>query len=462
MKSPGLFSLTSLGLLALSGCAPVDDEVLGAVSMQLQSVPAGVSCLRIVFRLPTATNDTTRSFAVTANQATTLDLGVLPAGAYTFRANAYGVACGSVVASTVATWVGDAVPATITAGHSTQVAFALRPNVTTTTTVDFIQPVRAIYSGNSANTTYAVMQDGSVRAWGANDLGQIGDGTTSTDGRGVNLPRTVQGLTSPSQIGAARGFACATTQNQGLACWGMQDVGQLGPTVAPRAVPTFNPDLEPLAIAVAYHGVCGDLGGGEWRCWGGLNPSNEGRFFAARATVAPSALGPFAGAPVLLLTEAGRLYNAAPTGAVQNELSSRVLDAAGVVNQYCLVQADGFVACSTDLSSTDDPHWRYPLGLGDVRSLVAGWTHFCALRGDQTARCWGANDMGQLGAALYDAQSNSPVTVPLTGVRQLASGENHTCALLNDGTVWCWGRNDVGQLGDGTNITRFAPVRVRL
>src|SRR5688500_9977629 len=45
---------------------------------------------------------------------------------------------------------------------------------------------------------------------------------------------------------------------------------------------------------------------------------------------------------------------------------------------------------------------------------------------------------------------------------RLASGSqnHHSCALRPDGSVRCWGMNDVGQVGDGTTTDRLTPVAV--
>src|SRR5256884_9464359 len=41
---------------------------------------------------------------------------------------------------------------------------------------------------------------------------------------------------------------------------------------------------------------------------------------------------------------------------------------------------------------------------------------------------------------------------------RLAIGSTHTCEILDDGSVRCWGVNNLGQLGDGTFFDRNAPV----
>lgn len=120
--------------------------------------------------------------------------------------------------------------------------------------------------------------------------------------------------------------------------------------------------------------------------------------------------------------------------------------------------------------------------------LAVGGSHACALPGDGTVQCWGADTSGQLGNGQVRALANPaawadspPVTVisgagstaPLTGVVAIAAGFDHTCALLADTTVRCWGDNAAvaggqlgpaprsgGELGDGTTTSRSAPVRV--
>ena len=88
--------------------------------------------------------------------------------------------------------------------------------------------------------------------------------------------------------------------------------------------------------------------------------------------------------------------------------------------------------------------------------LALGGAHSCALTSAGGARCWGNDQQGQLGdfsgGILYSTTPVNGIGLS-TGLRELASGAEHACALTAAGGVKCWGRNDVGQLGDGT-LTR--------
>ena len=96
-------------------------------------------------------------------------------------------------------------------------------------------------------------------------------------------------------------------------------------------------------------------------------------------------------------------------------------------------------------------------------TVGAGGSHSCAVM-DGGVRCWGSNDYGELGAPSFgDVKSATSVLTlePGTnaGVTSLAVGEHHSCAIVNE-TLKCWGRNDHGQLGLGDTDDRRIPSTV--
>ncbi|GFH57073.1 T9SS C-terminal target domain-containing protein [Chaetoceros tenuissimus] len=97
-----------------------------------------------------------------------------------------------------------------------------------------------------------------------------------------------------------------------------------------------------------------------------------------------------------------------------------------------------------------------PISLGnDIEQMTAGSTHFCARLNDGTAKCWGANQRGQLGigSAAYTADyHDSPVLVlgsagsTLTGITHIDAGHSSTCVVANNQPM-CFGDNSSYQLG---------------
>jgi alpha-tubulin suppressor-like RCC1 family protein len=87
----------------------------------------------------------------------------------------------------------------------------------------------AITSG--ANHSCALMSSGRVRCWGANDSGQLGDGTF----RAHNRPVTVRGLSNAIVVSAGGDHTCAMTKAGALLCWGWNYWGQLGDGAPPAS-----------------------------------------------------------------------------------------------------------------------------------------------------------------------------------------------------------------------------------
>lgn len=143
---------------------------------------------------------------------------------------------------------------------------------------------------------------------------------------------------------------------------------------------------------------------------------------------------------------------------------------AGKAFNCALLQQSGSVVCwgrNTDCqlgankeSESSGPFSAQPVALGGrAIAIEAGGWHACAILESGVLKCWGNNELGQLGVGKAVDSVSLGCFVELMGdnlpavdfggktVLQLAAGDYFTCALLEGGTVSCFGRNDFGQLG---------------
>src|SRR3990172_8896264 len=72
--------------------------------------------------------------------------------------------------------------------------------------------------------TCGMMSDGSVKCWGGNSSGQLGNGTNIYS----SSPVTVSGITSAIAIAAGGQHSCALLSSGLVKCWGGNSSGQLG------------------------------------------------------------------------------------------------------------------------------------------------------------------------------------------------------------------------------------------
>jgi alpha-tubulin suppressor-like RCC1 family protein len=97
-------------------------------------------------------------------------------------------------------------------------------------------------------------------------------------------------------------------------------------------------------------------------------------------------------------------------------------------------------------------------------SVSAGLGHTCAVTAAGAGWCWGANSSGQLGNGTTSTTATGPTMVQAfpSGLASISAGGVHTCAVTTAGAAKCWGLNNVGQLGNGTSGTTAvtAPVSV--
>ena len=113
----------------------------------------------------------------------------------------------------------------------------------------------------------ALTMTGAVRCWGANDAGQLGDGTLLDRGRAVEI----QGVPSSQvRITAGENHTCALSAEGAVRCWGKNASGQIGDgTFISRRHATLLPGrMNATAISAGGRHTCAVTIAGEVHCWG--------------------------------------------------------------------------------------------------------------------------------------------------------------------------------------------------
>ena len=146
-------------------------------------------------------------------------------------------------------------------GDGTMGGFAMTPQFVHGMT----NAVKAITGGFF---TCAIVSDSTVQCWGRNQDGQLGNGDSTTD---VPLPAPVQGLGPVADFAAGGYHACAIMSDRTVKCWGRNVRGQVGdgttdsPVVQPHAVGGLS-NVASLSLGT-YHS-CALLQDRTVQCWG--------------------------------------------------------------------------------------------------------------------------------------------------------------------------------------------------
>lgn len=133
----------------------------------------------------------------------------------------------------------------------------------------------------------------------------------------------------------------------------------------------------------------------------------------------------------------------------------------------CMIAKSGQVRCWGDNGVAQLGDGTYtnrtsPINLNDPTSYkyISSLNHHtCGITSSDKLKCWGHNYYGQIGDGSSKNNKSSPVEVDSSlKFKTVSAGVDHTCAVTTAGQMKCWGNNDLGQVGDGTTQTRSAPI----
>ncbi|MDB6174478.1 MAG: hypothetical protein JWL59_3789 [Chthoniobacteraceae bacterium] len=323
----------------------------------------------------------------------------------------------------------------------------------------------ANYFGGTGNDLVLQWARSRPVAWGANDYGQIGDGSTTNRLVPVNVLSTgVLAGKTPISVAAGLSHSLALCADGTVAAWGANDRGQLGnysatqnttvQSLVPVAVNSSGVLAGKRVVSVAagqIHSLalCSD---GTVAAWGSNYDGQLGNHNSifSMAPMAVDITGVLAGKTVVAVAAGGA--------------HSLALCADGTLVAWGS-NYNGQLGNDSALRSSIPVRVNTAgvLSGKKVVAVSAGSKHSLALCSDGTVAAWGSNYNGQLG---YDSyfESAIPVAVirtgPLSGkiVVAVAAGDSHSLALCSDGTVAAWGNNESGQLGNNRSFRSIVPV----
>jgi alpha-tubulin suppressor-like RCC1 family protein len=295
---------------------------------------------------------------------------------------------------------------------------------------------------NSSQHTAAVRTNGTLWAWGYNNVGQLGDNTIINKSSPVSV---VGGFTDWCQVSANRCHTAAVRTNGTLWAWGCNGSGRLGDNTATSR-------SSPVLVVGGFTDWCQVAAGGchtaalrtngtLW-AWG---VGFSGRLGDGTITSRSSPVSVIGGFTDWCQVSAGERHTAAVR-------TNGTLWAWGENGNG--QAGDGTTTCKTSPVSVIG-------GFTDWCQVSAADFHTAALRTNGTLWTWGFNIHGRLGDGTITARS-SPVSVigGFTNWCQVAAGTAHTAAVRTNGTLWAWGYNLNGRLGDNTATDRSSPVSV--
>lgn len=330
---------------------------------------------------------------------------------------------------------------------------------------------------SGTNRTCAILSN-NVWCWGKNNMGQLGDGTTSDS----NIPVKVRSIGDMKygkiiDIFTAQHHSCVLTQlgsNKKVYCWGSNEDGQLGNGSSGAG----NYSSVPVEVGgtlagkdVTSIGGTGDvscaIASGKIYCWGRNNmgqlgfgnPGNPG----------------FRATPVQINSGG---HNRLPS----NYFATKLATGGSRSQTMCTITTEKRAYCwglarfgQMGIGPISGNHYSYATRVKDLENVTDisqdGYTwasdhayvsHTCAIASGRVY-CWGGAGRGQsgplghgaFGAHFQPVQVNGLPGVPL----RIEVGIAHSCALVNDHgnkNVYCWGDNKLGQLGTNSNTPQFS------
>lgn len=276
-------------------------------------------------------------------------------------------------------------------------------------------PGKAIDIAAGERTSYVLLDNGAVLAFGYGNYGQLGCGERCLGGSETPVP--VSGLSNVTAISARMATAYAVHRDGSVSTWGPSHLNSDQRLFTPARLT----NLPPMSQVSAGQGFALGLTttGRVW-LWGKIS---YGVIYTDD--------------PVRPAAEVAGLTD------VKTVVATRV---AAALKSDGTVWVWGNNAQGQFGNGRDDTAEKslVPLRVAGIANAVAltgasTGRHFFALLKDGSLRAWGNNDWGQIGNGMSGERQNTVTTPRIPQVKAIFAAGNHSVAVRQDNSIWIWG-----------------------
>jgi len=271
-------------------------------------------------------------------------------------------------------------------------------NGTTTHLSGIVQVAMGQYFGCARSAA------GLVYCWGANNYGQLGDGSATTVTRNsASAVSGINGTAGNSAVSVSAGLrhACAAMDDGTVRCWGYNGSGSIGPAVAVNSTQTTPVTVTGITTATqveaGYASTCAILSTGALQCWGtggGLGYNSTTCSGGSGVCPVPAQFGSFDG-----------------SDSDKRAISVGIAFNAGGYSSTCAVAESGKIYCSFFASvGARDGAPAQVSGVTDAVAISGAQTDVCFTTTTGSVRCFGSQTNSEFGSGSAGAV-NSPVTL---------------------------------------------------
>ena len=352
------------------------------------------------------------------------------------------------------------------------------------------------------DSLYAILDNGSLYAWGNNKDGQLGLGLTDeyvAYNKKVDIPGKVKLIKCAGDIFTES--ACyVITEDGALYVWGKNSYGQLevGNEVnknTPIKVTAINGKVMELIISNSFS-VYAILEDGSLYAWGNnsdgqLGVGDEENRNTPTKVNLPSKIKELitTGSSVYALMEDSSLYawgynldGQLGVGDEVNKNTPTKVNLPGKIKELITTGSSVYVSVYVLMEDSSLYSWGNnesgQLGVGDevnkntptkvnlpskIKELITTGLSVYALMEDSSLYSWGENSYGELGVG-DEVNKNTPTKVNLSGkIKELITTNGSSVyALMEDSSLYAWGNNESGKLGVGDEVNKNTPTIVNL